>query len=233
MIPTFGFTRGVLAGRRQVLAQVAARWRQGACATGQGRGCGAAGRCGVKFAYADPPYLGEGKRLYGHLHPDAADYDDPAEHQRLIERLSDEYPDGWAMSLHVPSLRTILPMCPDDVRVAAWCKTWHQIYVNVPVQWAWEPVIWRGGRTVKGRNPMVRDWLASSRPIGQKVPGQKPDAFSFWVFDLLGAEVEDTFDDLFPGSGAVGASWNTWRANRPLPFLADAPETPLLLEESA
>ena len=171
----------------------------------------------MKFAFADPPYLGEAKRLYGDLHPDAADYDDPANHQLLIDRLSDEYPDGWALSLHVPSLGTILPMCPPDVRVAAWCKTWHQIYVNVPVQWAWEPVIWRGGRN-RRPNPMVRDWLACSRPVGQKVPGQKPRAFSFWIFDLLGCEPGDEMDDLFPGSGAVADAWAEWCNTRPLPF---------------
>jgi hypothetical protein len=32
-------------------------------------------------------------------------------------------------------------------------------------------------------------------------------AFSRWIFDLLGAESDDTLDDLFPGTGAVGAAW--------------------------
>jgi hypothetical protein len=60
----------------------------------------------VKFAYADPPYLGCGK-LYAKHHPEALIWDDPETHRRLIERLVDEYPDGWAMSLHVPSLRVL------------------------------------------------------------------------------------------------------------------------------
>ena len=173
----------------------------------------------MKFAYADPPYLGEAKRLYGELHPDASDYDDPATHQMLITRLCDEYPDGWALSLHVPSLRTILPMCPTEVRVLAWCKTWHQIYVKVPVQWAWEPVIlWRGSK--KKHVPMVRDWLTSSRPIGQRIPGEKPLAFGQWMFDALGAEVNDEIDDIFPGSGAIGRAWTHWKNNRPLPLVS-------------
>ena len=64
----------------------------------------------MKFAYADPPYLGLAEKFYGHLHPEAAVYDKPEAHQALIDRLCDEFSDGWAMSLHSPSLRTILPM---------------------------------------------------------------------------------------------------------------------------
>ena len=29
----------------------------------------------MKFAYADPPYLGLAKRFYGDIHPEAAEYD--------------------------------------------------------------------------------------------------------------------------------------------------------------
>lgn len=76
----------------------------------------------AKFAYADPPYLGQGARHYGALHADAADCDSEAWHKALIERLCDEFPDGWALSLHTPSLKTMLNLCPDDVRVGAWVK---------------------------------------------------------------------------------------------------------------
>lgn len=75
----------------------------------------------VRAAYADPPYLGLAHAFYGKMHAEAAEYDKPETHQRLIERLSDEY-DCWAMSLHEPALHTILSMCPRDVRVAAWVK---------------------------------------------------------------------------------------------------------------
>ena len=75
----------------------------------------------MKFAYADPPYLGCGS-LYAKHHPEAKVWDKPETHRQLIERLVDEYPDGWALSLHSPSLWTLLPMCPEDVRVAAWVK---------------------------------------------------------------------------------------------------------------
>ncbi len=164
----------------------------------------------MRFAYADPPYLGCCK-LYDHHHPDGRCWDEPETHRLLIERLSDEYPDGWAMSLHAPSLRVILPMTPEDCRTAAWCKTWHQIFVNNPVQYAWEPVIFRGGRPIKRRNPMVRDWIACSRPVVQDVPGQKSERFSWWIFDLLGMEPGDEFVDMFTGSGAVTRAWETWK----------------------
>jgi hypothetical protein len=52
----------------------------------------------MKFAYADPPYLGCGKSHYGHQHDEAHVYDAIDGHQRLADRLSEEFPDGWAMS---------------------------------------------------------------------------------------------------------------------------------------
>lgn len=36
----------------------------------------------MKFAYADPPYLGMGK-MYADRHPEATLWDDPATHQAL------------------------------------------------------------------------------------------------------------------------------------------------------
>jgi len=163
----------------------------------------------MRFAYADPPYLGCGK-MYAAHHPDALIWDDPETHRHLIQRLCDEYPDGWALSLHVPSLQTLLAFCPPDVRVGAACKTFGQIRPTA-VQWMWEPVIWRGGR--KGRtNPSPRDWLtyntaprSAARDGG--LIGGKPRAFCMWVFSLLNAQPSDTLDDLFPGTGAVTAAW--------------------------
>jgi hypothetical protein len=75
----------------------------------------------MKIAYADPPYLGCGK-LYEAHHVDALDYDDPENHRRLILRLHQEFPDGWALSGSSPSLQTILQFCPADVRISAWVK---------------------------------------------------------------------------------------------------------------
>jgi hypothetical protein len=93
----------------------------------------------MKAAYADPPYLGCSAKHYGALHEAASDYDDPATHKALIERLCDEY-DTWALSLHEPSLRRILAMCPEDVRVGSWVKPFAAFKANVTRAWAWEPV---------------------------------------------------------------------------------------------
>lgn len=41
----------------------------------------------MRFAYADPPYLGCGQKHYGKHHADAADYDRLETHADLIGRL--------------------------------------------------------------------------------------------------------------------------------------------------
>src|SRR5947209_6598806 len=99
----------------------------------------------LKFAYADPPYLGCCK-LYDHFHgDDGRCWDEPGTHHRLIDRLVAEFPDGWALSASSPSLRTLLPFCPPDIRIGAWCKTFSAFKKGVRPAYAWEPVIfWRG-----------------------------------------------------------------------------------------
>lgn len=169
----------------------------------------------LRAAYADPPYLGCGKAHYGNLHENAADYDDPETHRRLLERLSDEY-QCWAYSLHEPSLRVLLPMCPSDARVCVWVKpfaSWRGGKGNLP--WAWEPVIVRNNT---GRKHRTRDWVSATPPAfsgGREpklgIPGQKPLAFSFWLFDAMTLEQMDDFCDVFPGSGAVMDAWHKWR----------------------
>jgi hypothetical protein len=158
----------------------------------------------MKFAYADPPYLGNGKKHYGDLHPDAADYDKVETHCELVQRLCHQYPDGWAMSCNPKDLRWLLPMCPAGVRIGAWTKTFHQIRVNVSTQYAWEPVVWIGGRDIVPRKPMVRDWHASRIAMRKGTPGAKPQSFNEWVLQLLGFDPsQDELDDLFPGSGGM------------------------------
>lgn len=161
-------------------------------------------------AYADPPYFGCGKRLYGDLHPEAHVWDDRQAHKDLAGRLVDEYPDGWALSCNPADLAFYLPLLPNDVRVSPWCKTWHRLRPNVAVQYAWEPLIWRGGRQIKRRNPMVRDWLACSVTMQRTVKGAKPDEFCVWMFRMLGLQPSDDLHDLFPGSGAVSSAWDSY-----------------------
>ena len=164
----------------------------------------------MRAAYADPPYLGLAEKFYGHLHPDAADYDRPDTHKALIERMNDEY-DCWAMSLHSPALHTILPMCPSDVRVMAWTKTWCSFKPGrKDAHMAWEPVIVRGCRPQAKRLHAVRDYV-STTTSKSGFKGSKPEEFCFWVFEVLNLEPDDEFHDLFPGSGAVQSAWDRWR----------------------
>lgn len=166
----------------------------------------------MRFAYADPPYLGLAAKFYGHLHEAAAEYDKPETHRALIDRLCDEYTDGWAMSLHSPALRVILPMCPADVRVMSWVKPFASFKPGVGVAYAWEPIVVRGGRRRTREQSTVRDWCAVNITLRKGFTGAKPAAFVWWVLDVLGVEPADTIDDLFPGSGAVTVAIDEWRA---------------------
>jgi hypothetical protein len=157
----------------------------------------------MKFAYADPPYFGCGKWHYGEHHTEAAVWDDTTAHLDLVTRLVDEYPDGWALSCNPRDLRMYLPAMPDDVRVCAWTKTWHQIQPTT-VQYAWEPVILRNGRKDNKRSPMVRDWWSGCATKNKGLIGAKPEEFCRWIADLLNFQDGDTLDDLFPGTGVMG-----------------------------
>jgi hypothetical protein len=170
----------------------------------------------MKIAYADPPYLGCGK-LYAAQHLDALDWDRPSVHERLIAGLCGGFPDGWALSLSSPSLATILPMCPPDCRVSAWVKPFAAFKANVGVAYAWEPVIWRGGRRRSREQDTVRDWVAESITLKRGLTGAKPRAFCRWLFEILGLQRGDEFVDLFPGTGAVTAAWQEWSGDhRPM-----------------
>lgn len=174
-----------------------------------GRDTPSDGRDAVRFAYADPPYLGQARKHYAD-HPDHAVYDTVAGHSALVARLAEF--DGWAMSLSTPSLRTILPMCPDDARVCAWVKPFAAFKKNVTQAFAWEPVIVRPLRRRPVEDPTVRDWVAVPITLRRGVSGAKPDGFCRWLFEFSGLTAEDEFVDLFPGSGAVGRAWEAWRS---------------------
>lgn len=166
----------------------------------------------MKFAYADPPYLGSARKHYSD-HPEHAVYDTIEGHRRLIDRLVTEFPDGWALSMASKNLRDLLPLCPPDVRVMAWVKPFTTYFPNVPVAWAWEPVVVRGGRRRPRSSPTVRDYLSANSPVvrGKGFVGRKPNEFCWWLFEVLGMLPDDDLVDLFPGSGAVGRAWDYWR----------------------
>lgn len=177
----------------------------------------------MKAAYADPPYLGCSAKHYGALHEAASEYDDQATHKALIERLCDEY-DTWALSLHEPSLRRILAMCPEDVRVGSWVKPFAAFKANVTRAWAWEPVIFRFSRPRTREQATWRDFVSAPITMRRGFPGAKPDAFCYWIFEGLNLVPDDQFDDVFPGSGAVGSAWEKWCAAQ------HHPEQQLLLQ---
>ena len=56
-----------------------------------------------RFAYADPPYVGQARRHYGR---------EEVDHRALIAQL--EMYDGWALSCSSPSLQTLLPALPSQ-----------------------------------------------------------------------------------------------------------------------
>ena len=168
----------------------------------------------MKFCYADPPYLGLAVQCYGDEHPDAADYDRIETHAVLIDRLSAEFPDGWALSLHSPSLRAILPLCPPEVRVMAWVKPFCSFKPNVRVAYAWEPLIVYGGRARTRDEPTVRDYISCPIEVGNAWRGRKARQFCFWMFEVLGMHPDDEFVDLFHGSGEVARAWVSWKRQR-------------------
>jgi hypothetical protein len=159
----------------------------------------------MRFAYADPPYYGCCK-LYDHFHgDDGRCWDDADTHKALIGRLCDDYPDGWAMSATSNSLQTLLPLCPEGVRIAAWTKPFAAFKKNVRVAYTWEPVIfWHGRTSSKDGAGVNRDHLAESIVMRKHFTGTKPEKFCRWVLDLLGWKPGDVVDDLFPGLGTFG-----------------------------
>lgn len=162
----------------------------------------------MRVAYADPPYIGQAKRHYA-KDPQCAEVD----HAELIGKLNGY--DAWALSLSSPTLRIILPMCPSDVRVMAWVKPFASFKPNVNPAYAWEPVIVRGGRKRDRSEPTVRDWVSCNITLRKGLSGAKPEPFCFWLFDALGMQTGDEFDDLFPGTGGVRRAWEAYQSQLP------------------
>jgi hypothetical protein len=122
----------------------------------------------MRFAYADPPYFGKCGKFYGHNHPDGRCWDDLLTHKLLIGRLAGEYPDGWALSCSSPDLRELLPLCPPDIRVAAWVKPFCAFKKGVRPAYAWEPLLFTGGRNANhpppekgGEQTTPKDYVAA------------------------------------------------------------------------
>jgi len=166
----------------------------------------------MKFAYADPPYIGQAKKHYGH----ETNYAGEVDHKALIKRLMRDYPDGWALSCSSPSLKKILANCPPDVRVMAWVKPFASYKPNTNPAYAWEPVLIRGGRKRTRRQATERDWVAANITMRRGLVGAKPKKFIQWLFAILNIQAGDQLHDLFPGTGAVTAQFKNYRTQRTL-----------------
>jgi len=169
----------------------------------------------MKFAYADPPYIGQAKKHY-----DCPEVD----HSALIKQLMDEYPDGWALSLSSPTLKQILNMCPDNGRVGAWVKPFAVFKINVNPKYCWEPVIFYGGRKYERYDAKVRDFVSANITMQKGCPGAKPKEFAFWIFELLNMKPEDDFVDLYPGSGNMIRAWFEFKNLCPTPLFKEIVE---------
>ncbi|WP_051808809.1 hypothetical protein [Actinoplanes subtropicus] len=173
----------------------------------------------LRLAYADPPYPGKAWLYRGH-----PDYAGEVDHAALIARLTGY--DGWALSTSAAALPAVLALCPAGVRVAAWHRGERPTVSRWPLN-AWEPVIYHGGRPAEPsrvdqplqtrRVDSLVHGIAPMTTLPGRVIGAKPAAFCRWLFDLLGAAPGDQFDDLFPGSGAVGRAWAAYTAGQPSP----------------
>jgi hypothetical protein len=177
----------------------------------------------VRLAIADPPYpplRGAGgikpraSRWYGDAqlahddrpadnHPDAAEWDDPARHRKLLEQLRDEF-DGWAIATAPDGLQAYGEL-PLGTRIMAWVRT-APLPGSHRIMSTWEPVITYPPRArISSRSVglNVRDVLIAGIP-GNGFMGAKPREWTRWVLDALAYDPDtDELVDMFPGSGAV------------------------------
>ena len=162
----------------------------------------------MKIGYADPPYPG-----MSHFYKDHPDYAGELDHYQLCRDLHDY--DGWVLHTASTTLAHVLDCVRaaelTDWRIASWVKPFAAFKRNVPLAYAWEPVIVKPARVqeVSGRCVM-RDWLAEGITMKRGLVGAKPERVCHWLFECVGAEPADELIDLFPGSGAVTRAWDTW-----------------------
>jgi hypothetical protein len=174
----------------------------------------------VRIGYADPPYPGQAAKHY----KDHPDYAGEVDHVDLLRRLDADY-DGWLLHTSSTTLGHVLDCAHQygiaGYRIMAWFKPFAAFKRNVSVAYAWEPVLIKPVRkpVVSGRLVM-RDWV--EEPVDQAVrcsitmrkglSGAKPEKVCWWAFEMLGSQPDDELADLFPGTGAVTAAWETWCA---------------------
>ncbi len=179
----------------------------------------------MRLGYADPPYIG-----CAHLYKDHPDYAGEVDHAALIGRLESEF-DGWVLhaSATPTSMAILAPLVAkvEGARWMSWVKGFAAFKRNVPVAYAWEPVIIKPARKpVVSKRLTMRDWIQESITLKRGLTGAKPEAVCHWAFECLGAWPTDDLSDLFPGTGAVTEAWRTWRGKFDLPLAVAADLSP-------
>jgi hypothetical protein len=62
----------------------------------------------------------------------------------------------------------------------------------------------------------VRDWVSAEITLRKGLTGAKPEAFCWWLCDLLGLRDGDELVDLYPGTGVMGRVWERRQRTRGL-----------------
>lgn len=186
----------------------------------------------LKLAIADPPYLGRASTWYGSsirksqlgalhggtskinykpadYHPEAHLWDDIETHKTLIKQLESDY-DGFALCLAHDNLQQLLPLFSVKVKVCIWHK-WT-LPSRSCISNGYEPVIIKVPDSRRGakKGLTTPDVMTHQKREGMGFAGRKPQAFTFWVLDLLQYQEGDRVDDLFNGSGAVMEALNSY-----------------------
>ena len=196
----------------------------------------------LRLAYADPPYPGLSKRYYGD-HPDYAGEVDHADLIRRLSTYDGwalstsarALPD--ILALCPPGSRVAAWVRGErPVRSAGPLNAWEPV-----IYWGGRRDPSRGAAADASPLPAARvasrrrtrsAELSDSSSLSprrvdvllyrpgvrttdpERVIGAKPAAFCRWVFDLLGAEPQDEFHDLFAGSGGVMRAWDAFTSQQ-------------------
>lgn len=169
----------------------------------------------AKIGYADPPYIG-----CAYLYKDQPEYAGEIDHVALVDRLQSEF-DGWVLhaAATAKSIAVLAPLVEKaGARWMSWVKGFAAFRRNVPVAYAWEPVIIKPARIpVVSKRLVMRDWVQANITMKRGLTGAKPEAVCHWAFEMVAARPEDELSDLYPGTGAVTEAWRTWQLKFALP----------------
>ena len=155
----------------------------------------------MRLAYADPVYLGMSRRYPEH--PESHVWDNLDTHAQLLATLDRDY-DGWAYSCSATTLRQILTVAPEGIRIGSWNKPFCAFKRNVRIAYSWEPVLFKPGRDSSKLGASVgRDSHSANITLRRGLTGAKPETFCRWVLDLMGYVEGDEVLDLFPGTGVM------------------------------